>query len=64
MTLRANREEFLGATLPLRLLSDAQEWIPDLVPRPDGISFARGVLLGVTLCLPIWALVCWALVIH
>jgi len=54
----------MRSPLPLRLISDVQEWIPDLLPRPDGIRFARGILLGIALCLPVWALVCWAVIIR
>jgi len=64
MTVQTSREGSSTSPLPLRLMSNVQEWIPDLLPRPDGIRFVRGVLLGIVLCLPIWALVCWAVVIH
>jgi hypothetical protein len=64
MTLQASRGDSLRSPLPLRLVPDAEEWIPDLMPRRDGIHFARGILLGMALCLPVWALVFWAVVIH
>lgn len=48
MTRQARRE---GA-LPLFLISDEQEWIPDLRPRPDGVRFVRGILLGIALSCP------------
>jgi hypothetical protein len=48
----------------MRLIADAHEWIPDLTPRPDGIRFARGILMGIALCLPVWALVCWTVASH
>lgn len=38
----------------------SQEWIVDLLPRPDGVRFVRGALLGIILCLPIWLFVWWA----
>jgi hypothetical protein len=45
-----------GKPLPPFAELDDQEWIPDLLPRPDGIRFARGMLLGIILCLPVWLL--------
>jgi hypothetical protein len=60
MTTQAGHEELL----PFILTSDVQEWIPDLRPRPDGIRFARGILLVFALCLPVWALVYWAVANH
>ena len=60
MTVQASRGESLRSSLPLCLMSDAQEWIPELLPRPDGVRFVRGILLGAALCLPVWALVWWA----
>jgi hypothetical protein len=36
---------------------DEQEWFSGLLPRPEGIRFARGMLFGITLCLPIWVLI-------
>lgn len=55
-------ESSFGSTLPLSLIPQGQEWIPDLVPRPDGIRCSRGVLLGVALSLPFWLRVWWAVV--
>ena len=60
MTIQAHSQELL----PLLLVSDEQEWIPDLVPRPDGIRFARGILFGIVLCLPIWVLAWWIFAGH
>jgi hypothetical protein len=60
MNTQARSQELL----PLFLPSDEQESIPDLVPRPDGIRFARGILLGIALCLPIWMLGWWAVGRH
>ena len=60
MTTRASREELP----PLFLISDEQESIPGLVPRPDGIRFARGILLSIALCMPIWVLGWWFSVSH
>jgi hypothetical protein len=57
MTTQAGHEELL----PLILTSHVQEWIPDLLPRPDGIRFVRGALLAIALCLPIWVLGWWVL---
>ena len=54
----------MRSPLPFRIMSDAPEWIPDLSPRPDGIRFARGILLGIALCLPVWILIYWAASIH
>jgi hypothetical protein len=64
MTLQASREDSFKSPLPLRCVSNAHEWIPELLPRPDGIRFARGILLGIALCLPVWVLVCWAVAVH
>ena len=64
MTVQARRGDSMRSPLPLRLISDVQEWIPDLLPRPDGIRFARGILLGIALCLPVWALVGWTFFVH
>ena len=64
MIVQASRRDSMRSPLPLRLMLDAQEWTPDLLPRPDGIRFARGIVLGIALCLPVWALVCWAVVIR
>ena len=64
MTVQASREDSLKSPLPLPCVSNAHEWIPELLPRPDGIRFARGILLGIALCLPVWALICRAVVIH
>ena len=64
MTVQASRGDSFRSPLPLRLVSDARKWIPDLQPRPDGIRLARGILLGIAICLPVWALVCWAVVFH
>jgi hypothetical protein len=63
MSTHASHEDSLGINL-LPIMADKQEWIPDLLPRPDGIRFARGILLGVALCLPVWVLVCWAVAVH
>jgi hypothetical protein len=41
MTVQVSREDSLGAHLPLSLMSNVHEWIPDLQPRPGGIRFAR-----------------------
>jgi hypothetical protein len=64
MTTHASREDSLGIHLLLPIMRDEQEWIPDLMPRQDGIRFARGMLFGITLCLPIWALGWWAVASH
>ncbi len=45
-------------------MPDKQEWIPDLLPRPDGIRFVRGALLAIALCLPIWVLAWWTVASH
>jgi hypothetical protein len=60
MNVQASRDDSLRPPLPLACISNALEWIPDLTPRTDGIRFARGILLGIALCLPVWAFVCWA----
>ena len=60
MTVQASRGDSLRSPLPVRLRSNVQELIPDLTPRTDGIRFARGILLGIALCLPVWAFVCRA----
>jgi hypothetical protein len=49
------REEFR----PTHLLSEEYEWMPDLPPRPEGIRFAWGIVLGIAVCLPFWALAWW-----
>jgi hypothetical protein len=64
MTKTAGREDCLRSPLQIRLISNEQEWIPGLVPRPDGILFARGILLGIALCLPVWVWVCWTVTVH
>jgi hypothetical protein len=46
MTTHASREDSLGIHL-LPTMADEQEWIPDLLPRLDGIRFVRGILLGI-----------------
>lgn len=56
MTTPACDKEFL----PTLLLSGEREWIPDLLPRPDGIRFARGMLIAVVLSVPVWVLALWA----
>ena len=61
MTVLARRGDSLKSPLQFRLMSDAQEWIPDPLPRPDGIRFARGILLAIALCLPTWVLAGWIL---
>jgi hypothetical protein len=63
MTTYASCEDSLGIHL-LPVMSDEQEWIPDLLPRPDGIRFVRGALIGIALCLPIWVLGWWAVASH
>jgi len=50
--------------LPVLMLSEEYEWMPDLHPRSDGIRFTRGILLGITLCMPVWALVWWVVSSH
>lgn len=59
MTRQTRSEGSFEAPLPFLLISEGQARIPELQPRPDGIRCARGVLLGVVLCLPIWAFVWW-----
>jgi hypothetical protein len=56
-TTREYSESSLGLAQPLSLMLEDQEWIPDLQPRPGGIRFARGVFLGVVLCVPVWVFV-------
>lgn len=63
MTTQASREDSLGALLPLFLTSDDQECVFDSRPRPDGVKFIRGILLGVVLCVPIWSVI-WLLLTH
>jgi hypothetical protein len=64
MTTHASREDSLEIHLLLPLMPDKQEWIPDLLPRPDGIRFVRGALLAIALCLPIWVLAWWTVASH
>lgn len=60
MNTPAFREEFR----PTFLLSEEYEWMPDLLPRPDGICFTRGIVLGIAVCLPVWALAWWVVSSH
>ena len=59
-----NTEAFRERLLPTLQSSEEFEWMPDLLPRPDGIRFAQGILLGITLCAPVWGLVLWAVSSH
>lgn len=56
MILETSCDDSLKSHLPIRSYGES-EWIPDLVPRPDGISFCRGILVSVALSSPIWVLV-------
>lgn len=61
MTIQTGREGSRGALLPLFITADSQECITDLQPRSDGVKFIRGILVGITLCVPIWLLIWWAI---
>ena len=63
MILERSCEDSLKSLLPIQSYG-ASEWTPDLVPRPDGISFCRGILIGVALSLPFWVLVWRAVAGH
>jgi hypothetical protein len=57
-------ENSLTLVLPHSLTADLpQRDCGPLLPC-DGIPAARGVLLSVALCLPLWVWVCWALARH
>lgn len=62
-TTQTRSDKSCGPSPQLSPTSEGKEWIPDLVPRPDGIRFSRGVLLGIVLCIPVWLFVWW-LVAH
>ena len=47
-----NTEGFRAEHIPTLQSSEEFEWMPDLLPRPDGIYFARGILLAIVLSLP------------
>ena len=64
MTTDARREDFLSVVLPLEPMLGDQKGISDLRPREDGICFARGGILGIAFCLPIWVLGWWAAASH
>ena len=64
MTTDARREDFLSVVLPLELMLGDQKGISDPRPREDRIRFARGVLLGIAFCVPIWVLGWWATASH
>jgi hypothetical protein len=57
MSSEAFREELLSTLQS----SEQFEWMPDLLPRPDGIRFAQGILLGIVLSWPAWLLTWWVI---
>ncbi len=59
-TRQTRSEGSFGSSLPFLVISEERERIPDVLSRPDRIRFARGILLGVVLCVPIWVFVWWA----
>ena len=62
--IEMNTPAFREELRPTLKLSEQYEWMPDLLPRPDGVRFTRGILQGITLCMPVWALLWWVVYRH
>jgi hypothetical protein len=59
MSTQAQCENSISILLAEGTISE-QQGKSDSVVRGEGVQFTRGAILAFALCLPVWALVAWA----